>query len=467
MRHTTTNAATSLALLVMLAFVVGGCPGVGSLVGGTFAVPTWTGDDQSDSDSNAAEATDNSDNGGNSDNDADNDNDNTDDQAGDNDADTGSLPENNPIVITPDILLDNRNDNAVSSNPPSNPTFTIDQPYFISRIVTVHDNGGAGEVPGTIWLVSNIGQTYGPWSAAGPDGDEDSPSTTWTVSPSAEVLAGTYTVHTSSPETWSYNAGSDNAGFALVEGFEVDQTDPAGYGTLSGTVVDALSGGVLTGVLVQVSGSAITATTNAAGLFEMYDVPAGRRTLSLSLDGYISSFSRVDIPVDDTVDVSVGMLEQGAASDYIAVMLTWGTDEDVHPRDLDLHVSGPDGSGDRFHVYYAHRTEDQAWLDLDDVTWGGPETITVRPVSGETFTAGEYHFWVHNYSHTPEFNGSEAVVTLLAGGAQLAQYIVDDAHGDPDEDIWQVFEITINEEGGIENINVRQGFTSGNSGTEF
>ena len=157
--------------------------------------------------------------------------------------------------------------------------------------------------------------------------------------------------------------------------------------------------------------------------------------------------------------------EVGAEVD--ALVLTWGT-EPTQSRDLDLHLSGPDGADGRFHIYFSSMASvEHAFLDLDDTNWGGPETITIRRASSGDFVAGEYHVWVHNYSNTPEFTGSGAVVTLFANGEQIGQYSVADATGDPALDIWQVVNITVDAAGNVTHTSVQQVFAEGTDTTVF
>jgi hypothetical protein len=80
------------------------------------------------------------------------------------------------------------------------------------------------------------------------------------------------------------------------------------------------------------------------------------------------------------------------------------------------------------------------------VTSFGPETVTVSQVSG-AFVAGTYNYYVHNYSGSPAFNTSSAVITVFAAGAQVAQYAVGAATGDPAQRYWSVFGFTLTASG--------------------
>jgi uncharacterized protein YfaP (DUF2135 family) len=127
------------------------------------------------------------------------------------------------------------------------------------------------------------------------------------------------------------------------------------------------------------------------------------------------------------------------------VVLTWN-DLD---GDLDLHLSGPDGSGGRFHAaWFAQNPVSHASLDLDDTDGEGPETVTVTISTSEgDYVEGEYRVWVHDYpfgNDGPDFSGAAAVVTFFDRTAQAAQFSAADATGSPAQPIWRVFDFTVN-----------------------
>jgi len=117
----------------------------------------------------------------------------------------------------------NWNTGAVSNNPLASPTFTLDKSVILTYIDTYHWNNGRGVKPGKIGLIDGSGKRYGPWQAVGLAGQGGTvPDALWVVRPNEKLPAGTYIVTDSSPETWSFNSKSGNAGFAGIQYKPVD-----------------------------------------------------------------------------------------------------------------------------------------------------------------------------------------------------------------------------------------------------
>jgi uncharacterized protein YfaP (DUF2135 family) len=266
------------------------------------------------------------------------------------------------------------------------------------------------------------------------------------------------------PPTW---AGQGIVAMTLVgpaSGAPGPGPGPSGTGTVTGQVVNAQTGEPLSGALVTVSGAGLSATTDGSGNFTITGVPEGGQTLVATLTGFVQTSVPVVMPANATAETSIGMLAVGAGGDNVAAVLAWGE----NPRDLDLHMSGPDGSGGRFHAYYSAKTPvPHVFLDLDDTSSFGPETMTVTPDGTGSYVPGDYHVWIHHYAGDLSFAESAATVTLFAGGAQIAQYSVGGGTGDSSQRIWQVVEFTVSETGAVSNIRVVQSFTDGSSSSVF
>jgi uncharacterized protein YfaP (DUF2135 family) len=235
-------------------------------------------------------------------------------------------------------------------------------------------------------------------------------------------------------------------------------------------VTDAHTGLVLGGAVVTVVGTGLSATSAADGTFAIPCVPAGVQTLSTSRTGYGTRTDTVTVPNGGSVNVAIALNPLGScgAAGEVKIVLTWGQS----PTDLDSHLSGPDiehVGQTRFHMaFYDPDPVSYVSLDVDDTSSFGPETTTVTKVAAG-FVAGDYHYWIHNYSTSPEFNVSSAVVTVSQCDAnltpvQVTQFSVANAGGDPALDLWHVFDFSLTS-GGTLSITPVQIFLAGNEST--
>lgn len=241
-------------------------------------------------------------------------------------------------------------------------------------------------------------------------------------------------------------------------------------GNLVGRVTDADTGQPIAGATVTESGGSQT-TTNANGEFKFQCVkPAGNNTVFASAPGYTEEFRAGVAPAtgdSDPVEIklrSIAILE-------FQIRLDWGT----QPSDLDSHLSGPktpNPADGRFHCFFSTPTPVPfVVLDVDDVTALGPETITIRrtPASAAgVFIAGEYRYWVHNFTGTT-FDGSDATVSVSASNAQgnvsqIVRWDVLNATGARADGLWYAGSLTIDADGTVVRSDI-QTFQTGDSGT--
>lgn len=252
--------------------------------------------------------------------------------------------------------------------------------------------------------------------------------------------------------------------------FAAAASPPPGVGTITGQVTDASTGDPLEGALVNVSDTGQNALTDASGNYVINNVPSGDQTLTAMRSGYLTSTQTTTVPEGGTVVVNFGLAP--AASGAIRAVLNWG----ATPRDLDLHVSGPNSEGapGRFHVYFANKQATDsggnayAELDVDDRNGNGPETDTIRisPAEGD-YVAGRYHLWVHNWENDAPFDASDATLTLFGLTGQIASYHQSDATGLDTQRIWLVVQFDVSDAGVISNVTPQQAMADGTASSVF
>lgn len=165
--------------------------------------------------------------------------------------------------------------------------------------------------------------------------------------------------------------------------------------------------------------------TNDAGQFTAELAP-GRYFASFGKRGYIPLANTVievaaDKPNLVTVTLSLMMEEVGlGAQRRVQIILNWGSGEH-QAKDLDAHLLCSRGES-LDHIYFSEKNfdvgEHKASLDVDDLDWGGPETITlIEPLPGS------YSYWVYNYSGRPaRLDASDATVRVIIDDRMAGEY---------------------------------------------
>ena len=195
--------------------------------------------------------------------------------------------------------------------------------------------------------------------------------------------------------------------------------------------------------------------------------PAGQKTVIATAQACGSGTATVNVPTSgNSQQVVIPLNCSAVVVESIVAILQWG----MQPSDLDAHLSGPDGQGGRFHLFFANRAQPPVpyvSLDTDDTTSLGPEMLTISKSAG-AFVAGDYHVWIHNYTSST-FAGSNAVVTVLRMDpqgvpTQLTRQEVNLATGDLAGDLWHVVNLNVGAGGSVA-ITVVQTLQTGNSST--
>lgn len=176
-----------------------------------------------------------------------------------------------------------------------------------------------------------------------------------------------------------------------------------------------------------------TATTSATGRARLAALNEGVYTLFISAPGMITTTVPNVAVAPDAEGVRRAVLSPVLPSGQTRIVLTWGAE----PRDLDSHLTGPNGSGGRFHVYYSSRrssvgTTTAVELDVDDTSGFGPETITIH----QQFT-GSYCFSVNLFDGAGSLGTSGAQVRVFRGSQQVATFTVPNTTNR----VWTVFRL--------------------------
>jgi hypothetical protein len=206
-----------------------------------------------------------------------------------------------------------------------------------------------------------------------------------------------------------------------------------------GYAKDAVTGKPIEGASItlkkKVDGTEKRTSTNAEGKYiAMADF--GAWSMNIEKEGYIGwkedfAFIEAEYPIRADAHLSPPMNDK-----QYRFVLSWG----ASPPDLDAHAIGPTPSGGEFHISYRTMVsyERRHFLDRDDTTGYGPETITL-----ERLDPGSYVYAVHDYSDLSSTSSSRlsysgAVVRVYREREQIAEARI--AEGRPGT-LWRVFSI--------------------------
>lgn len=305
------------------------------------------------------------------------------------------------------------------------------------------DSGGAtGSVTATGTVLNTFDRPVdgATLTFTGGTGGPTSVTTTATGTFLVQVPSGAYTLTVSHPNYTTASASATVREGAL--------TTPrlAGPGALVTSLVNALTGeGIPNSAILcayrRTDGSYLappaydfSVTTSATGAVSVTGTPFGRMQCTAATPFGAQTFT-VDIGQTGTTTAPPVPATPLPATGEFRVVLSWGTS----PRDLDSHVTGPNGSGGRFHVYYSNEAEAGTTLDLDDTSGEGPETITIDANSGM------YRYSIHNYSDqsatgSQGIAGSPTTVRLFSSTGLIKTYTAPAATAG---NTWRVFELTV------------------------
>lgn len=192
-------------------------------------------------------------------------------------------------------------------------------------------------------------------------------------------------------------------------------------------IKNKMLGGVKVGVARErAAGYVVTGTTSVKGIFATRLSP-GTYRVTYRKEGYVSverSLTTIAPRARQTVTTTLSMMLEAAGQGgrrRVQIVLNWGSDS-PQVKDADSHLMRADLKPP-LHVYYKDKeySKGKAWsveLDVDDIDWGGPETITLLDPP-----QGSYTYWVHDYRGTDDPLGASSVkVRVLQGDRVVGEF---------------------------------------------
>lgn len=220
----------------------------------------------------------------------------------------------------------------------------------------------------------------------------------------------------------------------IFQTYEIDYDNPVCSGTeecIKGTVRDASDNQPIEDALVKLSGNEVYSTdfTDNEGEYSFYNIEAGDYTVEVSKENYIGEEKQVSH--DGSVSQVNFVLSEELETDEYRYVLTWSE----YPEDLDIHLFTEEGD----HIYFGNMGDEDSspfiYLDRDDLTSYGPETITMKQLQASSI-------YVHNYSGANyddlPISDSEAEVKVYKGNSMIQNFTVPETGTGP---WWYVMDI--------------------------
>lgn len=169
--------------------------------------------------------------------------------------------------------------------------------------------------------------------------------------------------------------------------------------------------------------------TNAEGYYEFENLEGNNYTVMV-VDGrlnedvkYITNTFNICINNGEYMEKGTAVTEE-MSDDKIRFVLTWGAQEEGVAPDLDSHIIGSDLSGEKnYEVFYNSKTYAvdgfyKTVLDVDEMSYNGPETTTILDVIG-----GKYYYYVKKYSDDGDLYTSHAQVDVYRGNKLIDSFV--------------------------------------------
>src|SRR5690606_4568481 len=105
-----------------------------------------------------------------------------------------------------------------------------------------------------------------------------------------------------------------------------------------------------------------SALSDSDGALRVSGIPTGLLRCRVEGPAFGARYLDVTVRRDGPTELPPFGITPPAPEGALRFVLVWGQ----VPSDLDAHLTGPNGTGGRFHVYWVERTHGPTRLDVDD-----------------------------------------------------------------------------------------------------
>jgi len=197
-------------------------------------------------------------------------------------------------------------------------------------------------------------------------------------------------------------------------------------GVIRGVVRDALTGRAVGGATVGFREPRETdyferKETDSEGRYQSSPLRPGSYEVDVIRDGYVRSRGSQVAVTQGRIAQENTALTAPLGRGVYRITMSWTEGKAGAVRDVDSYLSIP-GVADPLGFRLKAREYNGSHLDLDDVDWGGPETVTIREVK-----SGTYSYYVNNFSDRPSpsaLGNSDIRVKVYFEGSMVGEYKV-------------------------------------------
>ena len=218
-----------------------------------------------------------------------------------------------------------------------------------------------------------------------------------------------------------------------------------GYnGRIEGKIRNAVNGSLINGAQIQLisgSGQVInTYTTNQTGTYQFNNLSDGNYKISISASGYIPTgnlSATIQGQNNLTFDKSLSPV---LSHNQIRIVTNWTGPIANGVKDVDSYLLLPGGNSNSNLIYFMSKNLEEAALDIDHVSWNGPETITISNLK-----SGTYRFYVHNYTNCSltDLSNSNVQIDVYFGNNEPLHYKVPTGGSGTIYEVFQIVDGTI------------------------
>lgn len=224
--------------------------------------------------------------------------------------------------------------------------------------------------------------------------------------------------------------------------------DTSGSGiSISGMVKDGMTADNLSAnILLYASNGAFcdNSTATASTEYSFSNLKSGTYTFQSTITDY-QDISESKTITSSRSGLDLYSLKNVNSTDKITIILSWGNQASGAPKDLDSYISNSAGVT----VYYGNKNSVSnniwAYLDIDDTSYSGPETVTLNIPNGQLYDTNltKVCYYTKIFTANSYWSSTKAEVSYWKNGV-LTKSFSAPSTTDTSYKWWRLFDLDAN-----------------------